>query len=300
MLATDGEEKTEQEFVKCTPTGYSRDILDLEYFFGNVIPYMYQATLTAGGFDGDSGVLSEPMYYDNGIPVLDDKGNNMLKGLTISDELQYYKGQNQSWMYRCNWATKIMENPLFATSANIKDADGNTYKVNNMLLMECYPSTRPMVFSEAQMIAYGLDESDLNLVELKCVAVNKQIYHDWSALLNFSGTEGMTKEILMRQMALVATLDFNKEFSTSDLVGTIYELYPQGLDLRYLSIDAVFKIILMNASNNTSYKYASTIDTFIQQTNVATAFILLFVTYLCAVILPLFISLAQIMILSVG
>ena len=300
MLATEGEEKTEAEFIKCTPTGYSRDVLDLEYFFGNVIPYLYQTTLIAGGFDGESGILSEPVYSENGVPLLDDDGNNITQGLKISDELQYYKGENQSWMYRCNWATKIMENPSYAKAGTVRDKDGNTYKVSNMLLMECYPNTRPMIFSEAQMKAYELDESDLNLVELKCVQLNKNIYRDWSALLNYSGTEGMTKEILMRQMALVATIDFNQLFSTGDIIDTIYELYPQGLDLRYLSIDAVFKIILMNASNDASYKYASTIGTLIEQTNVFTAFLLLAVTYLCAIILPLFVACAQIMILLVG
>ena len=300
MLATEGEEKTEADFVKCTPTGYSRDVLDLEYFFGNVIPYLYQTTLIAGGFDGESGILSEPVYSDNGVPLLDEDGNNITQGLKISDELQYYKGENQSWMYRCNWATKIMENPSYAKAGTVRDKDGTEYKVSNMLLMECYPNTRPMIFSEAQMKAYELDEGDLNLVELKCVQLNKNIYRDWSALLNYSGTEGMTKEILMRQMALVATIDFNQLFSTGDLIDTIYELYPQGLDLRYLSIDAVFKIILMNASNNASYKYASTIGTLIEQTNVFTAFLLLAVTYLCAIILPLFVACAQIMILLVG
>ena len=80
-----------------TYTGYIRDVLDLQEFFTNTIPYMYEMTLAAGGFDGESGILSEEV-----------DGKKL--GLEITDGSAYYEGNLQSWAYRCKWAVKLMEN----------------------------------------------------------------------------------------------------------------------------------------------------------------------------------------------
>lgn len=253
-------------------TPYVKDILDLEEMFYNMIPYMYQMQLTAGGFDGESGVLVE---------------DDCVTPLYITDELNYYEGTLQSWMYRCNWATKIMENPNFEKSCTVRDKDGKEYTVANPLLWECYPENRPMVFSEAQKQAMGLEDRDLNIIELKCIEVNEKVAKQWTLLVNYAGTAGITTEVLMRQMATDATLIFCQEFSSSGLLDTTYEIYPQSLDLRYISFDSIMKMLIMNVSKDTSYIYGDTMLTVISNSDIFTSILLLIAAVLCALVVPL-------------
>jgi hypothetical protein len=247
-------------------TGYVRDVLDLQEFFTNVLPYMYEMTLAAGGFDGESGIL----------------GNS-----TISDASSYYEGNMQSWAYRCNWAVKIMENSEYCKSTTIKDSAGNSYTITNPLLPEAYPNNRPMVFSEAQEKAYGLTDADLSIVELKCIAVNKAVAKDWTLLINYASTDGLTKEVLFRVMATDATEEFCQEFSTSGFLDTTYEIYPQSIDLRYLSFDAIMKMLMINVSKDTSYTYGDTMETLLEESDLFTAFLLLLCAAECVWIVPL-------------
>lgn len=248
-------------------TGYVRDVLDLEEMFTNMVPYLYQTQLMTGGFDGESGILGDKL---------------------ISEDYHYYEGTNQSWLYRCNWATKLMENPSYSKPVEVRTSGGDTVTVNNPMLVECYPSNRPMVFSEAQMHAQGLTESDLNLVELKCIKINKDVSKQWTLLINYAGTDGLTKEVLIRQMATDATLRFCDEFSSSGVLNTIYDMYPQSLDLRYISFDSVMKMLMMNVSKNSSYVYGNTMATLINETDIVTAIMLLIVAVICAYVVPFF------------
>lgn len=263
MYATIGTEGSTTDNLEYT--GYVRDVLDLEEMFYNVIPYLYQMQLTAGGFDGVSGVLGDE---------------------EITSELKYYEGNKMSWMYRCNWATKIMENPDYSVAYNVGMPDGSRQKVVNPALPSTYPSNRPMVFSEAQKQAMGLEDSDLTIVELKCIEANERVAKQWTLLINYAGTAGLTKEVLMRQMATDATLIFCDEFSSSGVINTMYTMYPQSLDLRYLSFDSVMKMLIMNVSKNTSYIYSDTMSTLIEDTDIITAIFLLIDAYLCAYIIP--------------
>lgn len=263
MYATIGTEGSTTDNLKYT--GYVRDVLDLEEMFYNVIPYLYQMQLIAGGFDGVSGVLGDE---------------------EITSEMKYYEGNKQSWMYRCNWATKVMENPDYSEAYNVGMQDESRQKVANPSLATSYPDSRPMVFSEAQKQAMGLDDSDLSLVELKCIEANERVAKQWTLLINYAGTAGLTKEVLMRQMATDATIIFCDEFSSSGFINTMYTMYPQSLDLRYLSFDSVMKMLIMNVSKNTSYIYSDTMSTLIEDTDMITAIFLLIDAYLCAYIIP--------------
>ena len=248
-------------------TPYVRDVLDLQEFFTNVAPYMYEMTLASGGFDGESGVLGS------------DK---------ITDEDSLYKDNLQSWAYRCNWAVKLMENKNFNEPQQAKLLDGTRVTIQNPLLPESYEAAgRSMVFSEAQKEAYGLKDGDLTLVELKCIAVNKAVAKDWTLMINYAGTDGLTKEVLFRTMATAATEDFCKEFSSSGVLDTKYEIYPQSVDLRYLSFDAIMKMLMVNVSKNTSYAYGDTMSTLLNDSDLFTAFMLLICSVLCVWIIPL-------------
>lgn len=247
------------------PTGYVRDILDLQELFTNNIPYMYNMWLTAGGFDGTSGIL----------------GDEKIKNTDS------YDGIDASWYFRCNWAIKIMENKDLNRSTTVRDKDGNKYKVDNMLIASCYPSKRPMVFSEAQKKAYGLKDSDLSYVELKCININNSVSRRWTSLVNYAGTSNIKKEVLLRQMALDATFEFNSELNTSAFSNSAKQLYPTSVDMRNLSFDSVMKLIILNITKDSSYVFGSTMDNLLDKTDIVTASLLLLGTFLCNSLIPL-------------
>ena len=122
---------------------------------------------------------------------------------------------------------------------------------------------------------------------MKCIKVNKAAARDWTLLVNYAGTGGITKEVFFRVMATDATEEFCKEFSTSGMLDTRYEIYPQSVDLRYLSFDAIMKMIMVNVSKNTSYAYGDTMDTLLNDSDMFTAFLLLLCAVLCVWLVPL-------------
>jgi hypothetical protein len=261
-------------------TGLVRDVVDLQEFFTNVLPYMYEMTIISGGFDGKSGVLGDR---------------------TITEESQIYKGNLMSWAYRCNWAIKLMENSNFSGKEKIGLPNGEKAYVQNALLPECYEAAgRRMVFSEAQMYADGLSEQDLTLVELKAIKVNKEIAKKWTLLINYASTPGLTKEILYRMMGTIATEEFCREFSSNGILDNRYALYPQTIDLRYLSYDAVMKLLLMNVGHDTAYAYGDTMNTLLNNTDIITALLLLLCTVICVWVVPFMQRLVMALIFYLG
>lgn len=253
-------------------TPYVRDVLDLSQMFNNCIPYLYQMTLVTGGFDGNSGIL---------------------KDKKITDESDYYRGFNQSWAYRCNWAVKLMENPMYSKPTKVKtrDTDGKVigeFTINNPMLPDCYETVagRPMIFSEAQQHAYHLEDGDLSLVELKCIKVNKDTARLWTLLMNYASTNGLTKEVLFREMATEATTAFNSEFSSGGLTNNKYELLPRTVDLRHLSFDAVMKMLMLGVSKDSSYIYNSSMSKLIDDSSIGAVALLLIDAFLCVWVVP--------------
>lgn len=270
-------------------TGYVRDCADLEELFTNVIPYLYSVQLMTGGYTGDG------IFEDN--PSTENKDESKIQ------ELAYYKGLNdKSWLFRSNWVTKIMENEDYHASAKITDAAGNEYEVKNMLLPSCYPADqgRPMIFSEAQMREYDLQEYDLSLIELKCVQINKDIMKQWTLLLNYASLRGMTKEVLIRQMAFDALIIFNAEFTPIGLLNGAYTMYPNGLDLRSISFDSIMKMLMLNVTHDTSYIYGDTMQTLVEDADIFTAIMLLITAAVGVWLLPLFRSFVMAAIFFMG
>lgn len=242
-----------KSFMHTNDTGYVRDVADLEELFTNVIPYLYSMQLLANGYDGE----------------------DAFEGEMIQD-LAYYKDINpKAWLFRSNWVTKIMENKELHAKGTVSDSEGNKYEVANMLIPSCYPENRPMIFSEAQMRKENLQEYDLNLVELKCVKINNDIMKEWTLLINYASVKGMTKEVMLRQMAFDALVLFNSEFTPVGLLNGAYTMYPNGLDLRTISFDSVMKMLMLNVTHDTSYIYGDTMQTLVEDADIFTAIMLL-------------------------
>jgi len=181
-----------------------------------------------------------------------------------------------------------MENKDYHASSQIKLADGTKVTVGNMMLPSEYERAgRNMVFSEAQMYAEGLTDDCLSLIELKCVQINSETSKQWTLMLNYASVSGMTREVMIRQMALDALLIFNDEFSPTGVLSGAYTMYPNGIDLRSISFDSVMKMLMLNVTHDTSYIYGDTMQTLVEDSDIFTALLLLITAFICAFLIPL-------------
>ena len=277
----DGTNKVQEAYLNQNGWDYSasKDVLDLNHLFNNVVPYLYEMTLITGGTDGTDGLLGDDIISQS--------------------EYSVYKGNLKSWLFRSNWAIKIAESSTFNREEIIRDAEGNKYKVTTLWDPKAYPDERPMVFSRAQQILSGLDDSDLQQFELKCIELNEKVADDWIRMINYINLEGMTTEVMYREMAVVALLDFNKEFSPSAL-GSNFILYPYTMDIRYISFDSVMRMLMLNVSKNTQYIYNDTMQTVINNSDIFTAILLLIAAMLCSGVIPFLRDIIMAMIFYLG
>lgn len=250
-----------------SPTNYKElDVLDMEEMFTNVIPYMYKMSAYTGGRDGNSGAL----------------GNEKIKYYTI------YSNNNKAWLYRCNWAIKLFEDETLNRPARVPVyTGGNMVDIMNPMDPTSYPPERPMVFSESQMFAQNLTEFDLTDVELKILSANKKTIESWTMLINYSALDGMTSEVLYRQMSLEAMINFNKVFSSSQTLSASKALYPQTVELRNISFDSLLRMIMLSATRDTNFIYGDTIYNIVSNFDIISAILLLLCAFGCAVLVPL-------------
>lgn len=260
--------ETRRTFMNKGDTGHVRDFLDLEEIFTNVIPYMYTMQIIAGGEEGTNGILGEELM--EGYPI--------------------YEDNLQSWLYRSNWVTKLVEYPMYAEETIIygRDIDGARieYVIESPLYPQNYPDERPMVFSEAHMYEQNLLESDLSVVELKLVKINKEVEKKWTLLINYSNTKGMSKEVMYRQMAIIALLEFNNTMSPDNWVSSSRALYPTTLDLRNISFDAVMKMVVISDTANSAYIAGDTMKTIIADGDTFSGILLLATAWIASYAVP--------------
>ena len=245
--------------------GEIRDFLDLEELFTNMLPYMYTMQINACGTNLENGYLGDE---------------------SLGDSYQVYKNNKKSWIYMCNWATKLVEYSMYSDTVKVSDSKGKEYKVNGCIFPQNYPSERPMVFSRAQMKAQGLKEYNLSYAELKMLNINDRVEKEWTMLLNYANNDGMTKEVLYRQMAITALTIFCDELSPDNMINEDRALYPKSLDLRNISFDNVMKLIMVSSTTNSFYMYSDTMTSVIADCNVITEIVLLLDAVLCASFIP--------------
>lgn len=264
----DTDEKTGEEkhrsFMRLVKSGSDgdgaiRDFLDLEELFTNVMPYMYTTQIIAGGNSSTNGVLGEAKMPNYAV----------------------YKNNYSAWLYRCNWVTKMYDYGMFTDSAKVMTADGKRVEVGSPVLPQSYPADRPMVFSEAQMLENGLSEGDLSYVELKLLNVNKRVERKWTEMLNFVNQPGMTKEVLIRQMAIDAMLIFNEEMAPDNNINSSRALYPTTIDLRSVSFDSVMKLIMVSSTKNSKYITGDTMKEVIADSDIISSLLLLADAWCC-------------------
>ena len=136
------------------------------------------------------------------------------------EDYPLYKGNPKRWLFDCNWIPKVI-NTLNSSYGNIK------------------------VFSEVQGQPSNKGE---NLIQ----EFYKNLYPQMEQLVNYINMNGMTKDVLIRQMALITTIEFNKEFSSF-----MNDLEPRKIDIGGASLDTVFSGMLANCSMSVSQQHSA-------------------------------------------
>lgn len=176
------------------------DYADLRELFVNVIPYCYMTSLGARE-------ALDPQFI-------------------TEKEYSIYEYNRKSWLFDCHWAIKLMQ-----TYYNNR-TDGFQF-IND--------SSR---FSEYEILGnsgniLNINNVDTTYFENLCLEFYANLTPKLELLIDRINDEGTTCSALIRQMAIITAMEFNKTFSSAQ-----NPVYPQNLDIGSVSIDTIIKDIL--------------------------------------------------------
>lgn len=261
--------------------GQLRDYMDMRSLFTLVIPYLKECNDLVVEFDNKYDLKMIGDYSvryttdSDGIMTLDIPAG--LRTLTEDNKDAYYSywhdvqvsnlfNMYTPWvdsLYSCSYAK-----PEKVTVAGI------TYVIEDPLNPASYPESRPMIFSESEMLYYGLTHADLTEVERKILRYNDNCY---SALLSLMNYYSFDSEVLISAVAMLETFEFNKEFSETKFLGDSNILYPQGFELKNFSFDAYFRLVLSETTGLDLNSSTSIYETVVEETSLFTAVLILLV-----------------------
>lgn len=246
MILGDGEGKY---FYNMSGNGELKDFMNMRNFFYNVLPYLKKGNDIVRAFDERYGIF----IYD-GVPT--DEG--YLNDYTIQGDAtlkyKYWHNLNVARLYEIYtpWLD-LMYDCSYAKPCYVK-ALGEKYWVEDPLNPASYPAERPMIFSESEMLDYGLSEADLTEVERKILKFNREAQSDMYELLNYYNFSDLS---LNTAAAMECTFIFNQVFSENGFFSSNINLYPQSFEIKDFSYDAFLRFILstttgegMNASKD--------------------------------------------------
>jgi hypothetical protein len=249
-----------QNFMYHEDTGNVTDFINIRDMFWNVLPYMHTVQILTGGTDGVSGVL----------------GDGFISHYNI------YRGQRLSWLFRSNWVTKLMEGGVWTKPETVSGIF-----ISNPMEPRSYPEERPMIFSDAERVLLGMSVGDLTSVELAILEFNSQLEREWTLFINYNGIDGLTPTVMHQHMAMRAMFIFNGIFSTERLLGQDIVLYPQQVGLRHVSFDALMRIAILNATNDSSLLKGNVVENMLRNVDFLTAGMLLVSAWISIYALPL-------------
>lgn len=245
---------------------YIRDFLDMESLFTYVIPYLERGNQYVGEFISAYGSDVPRDYATQG--VYDETDPEISRKVLEASNKR--KAMQRVWALYSPWVEHLN---TYQNANQVVRVAGKKARVLNALYPNSYPAStdnvsidRPMVFSEADMIAKGIDYSDLTAVELKLLKVEEKTRKDMLYLINYMGYD---EETLLSAAAMMATFNFNREFSSYSMHGNVL-LYPQGFELKNFNYDAFLRMIYLNSTGTPITDSASIYETIMNKTSPVT------------------------------
>ena len=218
--------------------GAMKDFLDFGSLFTVIIPYLRESNKTLLQWSDTYG--TKP-YEGYGTKRSD------LDTITDKESEAYYKtwfnySSDNAYRTYTAWVDYLYELDI-ARPETIEYA-GQKQTVVEPMNPASY-TIRPMVFSESEMLYYGLKESDLTQAEKKIQEVSKEVRNDWLNVMNYYTLDDV---VLNTASAMIATFDFNRIFSQSGFNQKQVVFEPQGFELKAFGWDAFLRMILQNAT----------------------------------------------------
>lgn len=252
-----------------------RDFLDLEGLFTYVIPYLHQANEYVIGWISTYGTSVDGYNFDP-------KAMPDNKDLTVRymDEMNKKEALKRVWRLYSPWVDLLYEGAL---NQKIKVA-GKTKYVGDALNPAFYQvQGRDMIFSEADMAAKSYRYSDLSDVERKIQAVLASTYKDLMYLTNY---RDFREETLITAAAMMATFNFNREFSDIKLLGESVILYPQSFELKNFNYDAFLRLLLLNSTGEPLMADKDLYVRVLDKTSFFTGILLIISDVLAVIVIP--------------
>lgn len=226
--------------IKQGTSGYGamKDFMDMGSLFRVIIPYLREANKPLLSWSDKYGTKPFEGYGadQESLDAIQDKNSEA-----------YYKtwfNLSEDNLYRTYsaWVDALYDTEM-AKPQTIKYG-GKTEEVKEPLNPASY-HIRPMVFSESEMDYYGIKDYELTKVEQTIMKTQKDIRNDWLQLMNYYNLDD---SVLNTAAAMIATFDFNKNFSQTAFNQEQIVLEPQGFELKTFGWDAYLRMILQGAT----------------------------------------------------
>ena len=275
MILGDGEGKY---FYNMSGNGELKDFMNMRNFFYNVLPYLKKGNDIVRAFDEGYGIF----IYD-GVPTEEGYLNDYTIQGDDTLKYKYWHNLNVARLYEIYtpWLD-LMYDCSYAKPCYVK-ALGEKYWVEDPLNPASYPAERPMIFSESEMLDYGLSEADLTEVERKILKFNREAQSDMYELLNYYNFSDLS---LNTAAAMECTFIFNQVFSENGFFSSNINLYPQSFEIKDFSYDAFLRFILSTTTGegmNTSKDFYSDV---VAKSSTTTAILLIVCDVLSQYVTP--------------
>lgn len=250
-----------------------RDFLDMEGLFRNVIPLLRQSNDFVRGWTAVNGSEVPRFNFSGGV-----SGNESEEFLEAKRRRE---GMAAVWKMYSPWVSSLEDLGVNNQRARVA---GRSIRITDALCPGSYDSVgRPMIWSEADMYAKNYREGDLTDIEHRIQRVLYTTHLDMLYLVNYSDFDN---EVLITAAAMIATFNFNREFSDTRFWGNSVVMYPQSFELRNFNYDAFLRMILLNATGSPLMVEEDLYVRVIEQSSIFTGIFLLLKSVIAVIVIP--------------
>lgn len=267
-------------FYNTSGNGELKDFMDMRSLFTYIIPYLKQCNNLVHEWDETYGLF----IYEE-APT--DEGHWNDEAIKNSQEMsqKYWHNLNVARLYSIYtpWVD-VMYDCSYADAETI-NVFGEKVVVQNPLDPASYPADRPMIFSESEMLDFGLGEGDLTAAERKIIQCNRGMEERMYELLNYYNFSDFT---LNTAAAMNCAFEFNTTFSENGIFDNNHNIYPQSFELTDFSYDAFLRFILSNSTGETMNSTGDFYQKIVNNSSMTTIIVMIILDIISVYVLPAF------------
>lgn len=265
---------------KTGANGELKDFMDMKSLFTYVIPYLKEGNDLVKEWDEVYGIF----VYD-GVPTEEGHWNDLDIKKSAELKQKYWHNINVARLYEIYtpWVD-LMYDCSYAKPETLT-VMGERYIVQDPLDPSSYPKNRPMIFSESEMVDYGLNRGDLTKVERLILDCNRGMESRMYELLNYYNFSDAS---LNTAAAVNCAFEFNVTFSENGLFTNNVNLYPQSFEIADFSYDAFLRFIIANTVGIDMSSQEDFYMDLVQKSSLTTVIVMIALDILSQYVLPAF------------